>query len=151
MRSLALLAALFLVIAPNAHAGEFAAGKKVFNKCRGCHSIGPKVKKLPGPNLNGVVGRDWGTVEGYKYSKDKEGTMLAIHEAEARVWDVETLTAYLTKPKDVIPKGKMQFPGLKKELDIENIIFYLASFDADGAEADAEAVLAALAEAEAAE
>ncbi|MHA1158248.1 MAG: c-type cytochrome, partial [Alphaproteobacteria bacterium] len=111
MRSLALLASLFLIIAPSAQAGELGAGKKVFNKCRGCHSVGPKVKKLPGPALNGVIGREWGAVEGYKYSAGKEGTLMAIHEAEPQTWDVETLSAYLKKPKDVVPKSKMAFPG----------------------------------------
>jgi cytochrome c len=141
-----LITALAMICAGStfAVAGDLDAGKKVYNKCKACHAVGPSAKNKIGPILNGAVGRAWGVVEGYKYSKGKDGTLLAITEAEPRTWDVETLTAYLVKPKDVIPKGKMSFAGLKKDEDIENIIFYLAQFDADGNEVDPEEVLAAL-------
>ncbi len=125
-------------------AGDLSAGKKVFVKCKACHAVGPTAKNKIGPILNGVVGRSWGAIEGYKYSAGKEGTLLAVTEAEPMTWDVETLSAYLSKPKDVIPKTKMSFPGLKKDEDIENVIFYLAQFDADGNEVDPEEVLSVL-------
>ncbi len=95
--------------------------------------------------FDGRDGRPWGAVEDFKkYSKGKDGTLLTITEAEPMTWSVEVLTAYLRKPKDVIPKGTMPFPGLKKDEDIENVIFYLAQFDIDGNEVDPEEVLAAL-------
>ena len=101
--------------------------------------------------FDGRDGRPWGAVEDFKkYSKGKDGTLLTITEAEPMTWSVEILTAYLRKPKDVIPKGTMPFPGLKKDEDIENVIFYLAQFDIDGNEVDPEEVLAALEEAAAA-
>lgn len=141
-----LVAILFSIFAGStvAIAGDLTAGKKVFAKCQACHAVGAGAKNKVGPPLNGVVGREWGAVEGYKYSKGKDGTLMAMAEAESKVWDVETLTAFLTKPKDVIPKTKMSFPGLKKEADIENIIFYLAQFDVDGNEVDPEEVLSSL-------
>ena len=43
------------------------------------------------------------------------------------VWDEPTLVAYLTNPKDVVPKGRMSFAGLKKEEDIANVILFLSS------------------------
>ena len=43
----------------------------------------------------------------------------------ASVWDDANLTAYLRDPKAVIPKGKMAFPGLKKDEDVANVIAYL--------------------------
>jgi cytochrome c len=94
--------------------------------------------------LNGVVGRPWGAIEGYDYSQGKEGTLLAITQAEPKTWDVKTLTAYLRKPKDMIPKGKMPFAGLPKDEDIENVIFYLAQFDAEGNKVDPAQVLSTL-------
>jgi cytochrome c len=145
-----LLAAVLLVLfagVSSATAADLAKGKKVFSKCKACHAVGPKAKNKIGPLLNGVVGREWGIIEGYKYSKGKEGSLLFITEAETQTWNVEILSAYLRKPKDVIPKSKMSFPGLKKDEDVENVIFYLAQFDAEGNEVDPEAVLAALAEA----
>jgi cytochrome c len=144
-----LLVAVFAVLCAGstaAVAGDLADGKKVFAKCKACHDVGPTAKNKVGPILNGVLGRPWGEIEGYKYSVGKEGTLLAINEAKPMTWDLETLTAYLRNPKAVIPKGKMAFAGLKKDEDIENVIFYLAQFDLGGNEVDPEAVLSDLEE-----
>lgn len=146
MRIFAMVFTLICASSTVAAAGDLAAGKKVFVKCQACHAVGPDAKNKIGPPLNGVVGQEWGAIEGYKYSGGKDGTLLAINEAESMTWSVETLTAYLRKPKDVIPKGKMSFAGLPKDDDIENVIFYLAKFDSDGNDVDPESVLSALPE-----
>lgn len=103
--------------------GDPAKGEKVFKKCKACHAVGPDAKNKVGPMLNGIVDNSWGAVENYKYSK----SLIAL--GDGKVWDVETLDAYLTKPKDVIPKGKMAFAGLRKEDDRANVIAYLATFE----------------------
>ena len=41
------------------------------------------------------------------------------------VWSEEEIIAYVTKPKEFIPKNKMVFPGLKKERDRLALIAYL--------------------------
>lgn len=106
--------------------GDAAKGEKVFKKCKACHAVGEKAKNKVGPILNGVIGRGWGTIEGFKYSS-------ALTEmAEGKVWDEATLSEFLTKPKDMIKKTKMSFAGLKKDKDRENILAYLAQFNADG-------------------
>lgn len=135
------VAAMIVMAAGAAQAQDFdvAAGEKVFGKCKACHAVGAGAKNKVGPVLNGVVGRAWGVVDGFKYSDGKDGTLKQL--ADGKVWDVATLTAYLTKPKDVIPKGKMAFAGLKKPEDLTNVIAYLASFDADGNAADPAAAL----------
>ncbi len=140
------LAAIGIVFAAPAFAeADLEAGAKVFKKCAACHAVGAKAKNKVGPTLNGVVGAAWGKVEGYKYSGGKDGTLLQMAEAEERVWDIPSLDAYLLKPKDVIPKGKMAFAGLKKEEDRANVIAYLASFDEAGEETDPAPVLEAAA------
>ncbi|EAV43258.1 cytochrome c [Labrenzia sp. MBR-25] len=106
--------------------GDPAKGEKVFKKCAACHAVGPDAKNKVGPELNGIVGRPWGAVDGYKYSAN------LLELADGKVWDDETLDAYLTKPKDLIPKGKMAFAGLKKEDDRENVIAYLNQYNEDG-------------------
>ncbi|WP_422019360.1 c-type cytochrome [Roseibium sp.] len=107
--------------------GDPAKGEKVFKKCAACHAVGEGAKNKVGPQLNGVVGRAWGTIDGYKYSATlKEGA------GEGRVWDVETLDAYLLKPRDVIPKGRMAFAGLRKDEDRADVIAYLAQYSEDG-------------------
>ena len=57
-------------------AQDAAAGEKVFAKCKVCHQIGEGAKNAVGPELNGVVGRKAGTVEGYNYSPANKNPVL---------------------------------------------------------------------------
>ena len=98
--------------------GDAAAGKKVFRKCQACHVVNSDKNKV-GPTLQGVVGRQIASVDGFKYSK-------AFMEADL-VWTPETLTEYLAKPRTYIKGTKMAFAGLKKPADIENVIAYIES------------------------
>ena len=98
-------------------AADVDAGKKVFRKCKACHTLKEGGKSAIGPNLHGVVGRNAATVDGFKYSKAMKESGL--------VWDEATLTGYLTKPKEFLPGNKMPFPGLKKPEQIENVIAYI--------------------------
>ena len=107
--------------------GDPEAGERVFRRCQACHVVGPDAQNRVGPILNGVVGREWGAVEDYNYSAN-----LKEMAAEGRVWDNESLAAYLRKPRDVIPKGKMAFAGLRKDEDIANVIAYLDQYAVDG-------------------
>ncbi|MPZ12081.1 MAG: c-type cytochrome [Kiloniellaceae bacterium] len=101
--------------------GDAAAGEKVFNKCKACHTTEAGKNKV-GPSLAGVIGRKPGTVEGFKYSSGME-EFGADH-----VWDEETLSTYLEAPKKVVKGGKMAFVGLKKPDDREDVIAYLKQF-----------------------
>ncbi|MGE5145855.1 MAG: c-type cytochrome, partial [Candidatus Eiseniibacteriota bacterium] len=62
-------AALALGAAGAAHA-ETAAdpGARAFQKCVACHSVNPKERGLPGPNLYHVIGRPAASVDDYEYS-----------------------------------------------------------------------------------
>jgi cytochrome c len=119
LKVLAPLATLALLAAtgPALASGDVEAGKKVFNKCKACHDISEGKNKV-GPTLKGVMGRTAGTVEGYAYSD--------AMKASGIVWNEDTLEKYLADPKALVADGKMQFPGLKKEEEIENIIAYIA-------------------------
>lgn len=101
--------------------GDAAKGEKVFNKCKACHTVEAGKNKV-GPSLHNIVGRAPGTVEGFKYSKAME------EFGASHTWDEETLSAYLEKPKDVVPGTKMAFVGLNKEDDREDVIAYLKQF-----------------------
>lgn len=103
--------------------GDAAEGENVFKKCKACHQVGEGAKNRVGPILNGVVGRAAGANPDFKYSKP-----MLEKAGEGLVWDEESLTAFLAKPKDFIKGTKMSFAGLKDEDDIENVIAYLATF-----------------------
>lgn len=133
-KALALSAAVFLVGSTYAIAeGDAEKGKKVFRKCKACHMVGEKAKNRVGPILNNVVGRTAGTLEGFKFSKAMiaAGTDGVEWSGGPLVWNDENLTMYLKAPKKSIPKNKMAFAGLKKDADMENVIAYLKTFNAE--------------------
>ena len=97
--------------------GDIKKGKKVFKKCKACHSV-KAGKNGAGPSLHGIIGAQAAAVEGFKYSKAMKESGLT--------WDVANLTAFLTKPKALVKGTSMSFGGLKKEADVENLLAYLA-------------------------
>lgn len=99
-----------------------AAGKKVFKKCAACHQVGNNAKNRLGPQLNGIIGRTFGSVDAFKYSN----VFKAANE-EGRVWDEDNLVEFLKKPKAYMKKTKMSFAGIKKDKDMIAIIEYLKS------------------------
>lgn len=106
--------------------GDATAGEQVFKKCMACHAAGDGAKNKVGPELNALLGRTAGTVEGFNYSQ-------AMKDAGAGglVWTPETLAQYLPKPRDFVKGTKMSFAGLPNPQDIENVIAYLATFSPD--------------------
>lgn len=114
--------ALAAGVAP-AHAGDSAAGAKVFRKCKACHDVGESAKSKVGPILNGIVGRPAGTFESFSYS-----SAMTTAAGNGLVWTEENIAEFLTKPKKFMPGTKMAFAGLRKEKDRANVIAYLATF-----------------------
>ena len=116
---LALAATAVFAVSPLAQAaGDAAAGKTVFNKCKACHSD-VAGKNGVGPSLFGVVGRASGSEANYKYSDPMTAAKLT--------WDAPTLDKWLTKPADLVKGTKMTFPGLPNQADRDNVIAYLAT------------------------
>ncbi len=105
-----------LVICGNAMAGDAVKGQKLFKRCKACHYV-DREKHKTGPHLVAVIGRAAGSLDDYKYSKAMKASGL--------VWDEKTLAAYLKAPKKFVKGTKMAFAGLKKDMDIADIIAYL--------------------------
>lgn len=102
-----------------ANAADAKKGKRVFNKCKACHTLVANKHRI-GPSLAGIFGRKAGTVAKYKYSK-------AMKKAGAGglVWDEKTLAAYLKKPRAYVKGTKMTFAGIKKPTDMANLMAFL--------------------------
>tara|TARA_B100000963_G_scaffold347213_1_gene353284 strand:+ start:382 stop:924 length:543 start_codon:yes stop_codon:yes gene_type:complete len=99
--------------------GDLAHGEKVFKKCSACHMIASDGKNMIGPNLWGVIGRQAGSIQDYKYSK----AMVAY----GKEWTFEEMNSYLIKPQAYIKGTKMAFAGLRKEKDRSSVILFMNS------------------------
>jgi cytochrome c len=120
-------AALVLAAPAVASAQDAEAGKAVFKKCAACHQVGEGAKNALGPNLNGIVGRKAGAMEGYTgYSEALKGSGI--------VWDDAKLLAWMEKDDAVVPGNKMIFPaGVKDAGDRANLLAYLKTYSAGAA------------------
>ena len=117
------LSAAMLGLAGTAHAeGNIENGEKVYKKCKACHATEAGKNKV-GPTLAGLIGRQAGTLEGFKFSK----AMIAYGESGI-VWDEENLVTYLEKPRKLVKGTKMAFAGLKKEQDRRDVVAYIMQF-----------------------
>ena len=96
------------------------AGEGVFRKCKACHQVGEGASNRTGPHLNGIVGRDIGGVDGFRYSS----TMAEM----GGTWTPEALAAFLADPRGYVKGTKMAFAGLKSDGDIEAVTAYLSTF-----------------------
>ena len=109
-----------LLASADAEAGKVAFGKPGnFERCGGCHSVsGSDANRNWGPNLQGVVGRDKASDEGYEYSE-------ALKQLGG-VWTVAELNAFIAGPLDYAPGSRMQFWGISDPTERANIIAYLS-------------------------
>lgn len=112
----------FLLLAASGPAlaeGSPEAGKVVFNQCLACHTIdacGPN--HSVGPNLHGIFGKPAASNRSdFDYSSDLRATGL--------VWDDATLDAWIRNPAAVLPNTRMEFLGLPKKDQREDLLAYM--------------------------
>ena len=92
-------------------------GRRVFARCRSCHTITEGGPNMTGPNLYGVFGRQAGSQPGFNYSKPLKSAGF--------LWDAERLDHWLENPRTFLPGNKMSFPGLPDETDRRDLIAWL--------------------------
>lgn len=92
-------------------------GRRVFARCRSCHTLPEGGPNLTGPNLWAVFGRQAGSLEGYNYSP-------ALRAADF-IWDAAQLDDWLNNPRTFLPGNKMAFAGVRDEQDRRDLIAYL--------------------------
>lgn len=97
--------------------GDLDNGRRVFARCRSCHTINQGGTNMTGPALWGVFGREAGTHPGYRYSK--------ALEAADFVWSAQQLDQWLQSPRTFLPGNKMAFAGVATETDRRDVIAYL--------------------------
>jgi cytochrome c len=122
LRTATVVAALILGAGGALAEGDAVLGEQAFESCATCHAIGD-VPAKNAPSLNGVINRPAASIEGFKYSD----AMIEAGEAGV-VWDIETLTKFITKPRSVVNGSNMAFTGLRNPDDVANVIAYLATF-----------------------
>jgi len=102
------------------------AGQGAFRQCSSCHEVGANARDRTGPNLNGILGRAIGSVDGFRYSN------VFQDAAEAGdVWTADAIAAFLIDPRGAMPGTKMAFRGVRNEEDIAAIIAYIESMEAE--------------------
>lgn len=97
--------------------GSVERGRTQFATCAACHQ--PGQKDHPGPDLRGVVGRQVGTLPGFRYSR-------ALRTAKL-VWSPGLLDQFLADPQAVLPGNGMPFPGVPDPGARADLIAYLGS------------------------
>ena len=114
---------LIAVSSVSGMAQDAQKGKTVFNVCLVCHAIGPGAQNKIGPELNGLDGRNAGTVPNFDYSDANKNSGI--------VWNEETFEDYIKNPAAKIPDTKMTFAGVKNEHQVKDLWAYINQFDAD--------------------
>ncbi|WP_420478209.1 c-type cytochrome [Brevundimonas sp. FT23028] len=97
--------------------GDLENGRRVFARCRACHTVTEGGPNLTGPNLYGVFGRQAGGLEGYNYSNAVKSAGFA--------WDAEHLDHWLENPHTFLKGTKMSFAGLSDPTDRRDVIAWL--------------------------
>lgn len=101
-----------------ADAADATAGRTVFQRqCASCHIDTATGARRLGPTMFGVVGRQTGSVEGFRYTE--------ANKSAGWTWTAEKLDEYLKNPRAVIPGTNMAYAGLRSDTDRENLIEYL--------------------------
>ena len=84
---------------PATAAGDPTRGAQIFLKrCTGCHAL---TQNHEGPRLQGVYGRNTGSIAGFPYSD-------ALRKANIQ-WNDESLERWLTDPDAFLPGNNMDF------------------------------------------
>ncbi len=100
-------------------------GVQLTKACAACHSFDAGGANKVGPNLYGIVGKKTASTSNYSYSN-----ALAARGAEGKIWDYQSLSEFLEKPRNYVAGTKMAYAGMKKPEDRASTLLYLRSLNA---------------------
>ncbi len=94
-----------------------AGARRAKARCGACHTFDDGGANRVGPNLWNIVGRDKGSIDGFRYSD-------ALRELDGH-WSFDDLAAFLEEPKAFLKGTKMSFSGIDDAEDRAAIIAFL--------------------------
>ena len=94
--------------------------------CAACHNVAEGAKHKTGPNLWKIHGAKAGIQDGYKYSEWLKGSGIVWNDEELAAW-VSAKKVKVAKFGKDVKKSKMIFAGLRKQVQIDDMIAYLKS------------------------
>jgi len=99
LAAVTLVAASWATHASVAQEADAASGERLFRqRCGACHQIAT-TRNGVGPHLQGVLGREAGSIEGFNYSPALRNSGIT--------WTADTLGTYLTNPTAMVRGTKM--------------------------------------------
>jgi cytochrome c len=125
MRKCLLAVAFVIASTGSGFSQDVEAGQGVFKRlCFPCHDAGPGAKTKLGPPLNGLDGRQAGTIAGFNYSEANKKSGIK--------WSDATFAEYIKNPMQQMPGTRMAFAGVRDEKDIANLWAFLKQFKESG-------------------
>ena len=121
--SLSLVALAIMLTPAAADQAAVERGAKEFRKCKSCHRIGDGAANSAGPHLNRIFGRQAGSLEGFRFSKD-----IIRMGVEGLVWDHEKLDLFIENPKSLVSKTRMKFRGIRDKAARADLIAFLRAY-----------------------
>ena len=110
-------AALLAALPAPYNSADLDNGRRVFARCRSCHTLTEGGPNMTGPNLYGVFGREAGGHPDYNYS--------AVVKAADFTWNAERLDHWLENPRTYLKGTKMSFAGIPDATDRRDVIAFL--------------------------
>ena len=89
-------------------------GQRLWRQCQACH-VADQEQNRVGPHLVDIIGREIGSVDGFRYSG-------RLPEGE---WTVDELDPWLESPRDYAPGTSMAYNGLKDMEDRAALVAWL--------------------------
>ena len=110
-------AALLAALPAPYNSADLDNGRRVFARCRSCHTLTEGGPNMTGPNLYGVFEREAGGHPDYNYS--------AVVKAADFTWTAERLDHWLENPRTYLKGTKMSFAGIPDPEDRRDVIAFL--------------------------
>jgi cytochrome c len=105
-----------LSLAQAALAADAGHGKELYTACLACHGDSQH-KATIGPSLVGVIGRQAGTFDDFRYSPAMKRSAIT--------WDDQSLRAYIMDPQKAVKGNRMPYGGVGNAADADDVIAYL--------------------------